>query len=676
VSEAGIRPRAVGAWSLGAAAAAMAIAAGVGALEHAPQLWGGAGLFLVVVAGAAWTAGVGAVIASKSGNATGWWLAVGGTALAAGSWAGQIAVAGCASTTAIPSRGPEPSLAALAASVVGPAVWAACLITALTFFPYGSLRPIRDRAIGGRRIQASPVLGWVGTATIAVAAATSGRDIGILGGGAVRLCGADPSGAVPLLASAGGILLAAGFLAALVFGWQRYRAVSGSDRDQLRPVVVTASVTAVALVAASAVPQTRPLGGDQPLVLAAWCFAVLAIPTAVAVVVVRYRAFGIFRFVGFMADYRIWTIGLGGVGLGVAVIAAWVIAVLAGIENEPAAVAAVALLAGAALAPLWWRAQARVNRRYGQHQEDPAEAIEALARRSRDLPDPTALRGPVFDLLGGFAPLVVVDGVSGMRFALPTADREVGRHTFVNGAYDLPTMRCAMEVLAELRGAPVERVLAGGTVLDVGANIGTSIVPLLRLFGADAGVAVEPAPTNLELLRLNLALNELADRVTVLPVGLSDRDGTLELELAEGNWGDHRLRSPEAVRDDEETDRATISVKVRRLDALARAGTIQPQALTLAWLDVQGHEGQVLAGAGSLLSTGAPVVSEFWPSAMERSGGLNTFIDLVAAHFTRVIDLRMAQTEGRAVPMPSAGLAMLADRYVAPDAFTDLLLLP
>ena len=221
-----------------------------------------------------------------------------------------------------------------------------------------------------------------------------------------------------------------------------------------------------------------------------------------------------------------------------------------------------------------------------------------------------------------------------------------------------------------------ERVLAGGTVLDVGANIGTSIVPLLRLFGAATGVAVEPAPSNVEVLRLNLLLNDLADRVTVLPMGLSDRDGTLELEIAEDNWGDHRLRPAGADRDDELAARVTVSVEVNRLDALAQAGTIRPQALTLAWLDVQGHEGQVLAGAGSLLSAGTPVVSEFWPWALERAGGLRTFSNLVMAHFTRVVDLRLAQTEGRAIPMPVAGLDALADRYADPDTFTDLLLLP
>jgi len=54
--------------------------------------------------------------------------------------------------------------------------------------------------------------------------------------------------------------------------------------------------------------------------------------------------------------------------------------------------------------------------------------------------------------------------------------------------------------------------------------------------------AVEPG--NVEMLRLNLALNELSERVRVVAVGLSDRDGSLALELSSSNPGDHRMRVP------------------------------------------------------------------------------------------------------------------------------------
>ncbi|RPJ80913.1 MAG: hypothetical protein EHM18_17695, partial [Acidobacteria bacterium] len=40
----------------------------------------------------------------------------------------------------------------------------------------------------------------------------------------------------------------------------------------------------------------------------------------------------------------------------------------------------------------------------------------------------------------------------------------------------------------------------------------------------------------------------------------------------------------------------------------------------LVWVDIQGHEGHFLRGAQSLLRRGVPIVTEFWPYAIERSG--------------------------------------------------------
>jgi FkbM family methyltransferase len=269
---------------------------------------------------------------------------------------------------------------------------------------------------------------------------------------------------------------------------------------------------------------------------------------------------------------------------------------------------------------------------------------------------------------------VIVQGESGMRFAVRTDDREIGRHTFVHGSYDLETMRCAMRLLeAEGDGRPP---LSGRTVLDVGANIGTSIVPMLTLFGADRGLAVEPAPDNVEMLRLNLALNELTERVRVFPMALSDHDGTLELELSAENFGDHRLRVPGTEPTAETASRPTVTVPVRRLDALVESGEIDASSLGLIWLDVQGHEGHVLSGGRNLLDARIPVLTEFWPSTMGRTGGLDLFRDLVRSCFARIVDVRVVEAEGHAEALPSSRIDELAERYADPATFTDLLLLP
>jgi FkbM family methyltransferase len=187
---------------------------------------------------------------------------------------------------------------------------------------------------------------------------------------------------------------------------------------------------------------------------------------------------------------------------------------------------------------------------------------------------------------------------------------------------------------------------------------------------------VEPAPDNVEMLRLNLALNELTERVRVFPVACSDHDGSLELELSAENFGDHRLRVPGSEPTAETASRPTVTVPVRRLDSLVEGGEIDASSLGLIWLDVQGHEGHVLTGARNLLEARIPVLTEFWPAAMARTGGLDLFRDLVRSCFARIVDVRVAEAEGGAEPLPSSRIDELAERYGGPGDFTDLLLLP
>lgn len=62
-----------------------------------------------------------------------------------------------------------------------------------------------------------------------------------------------------------------------------------------------------------------------------------------------------------------------------------------------------------------------------------------------------------------------------------------------------------------------------GVIFDVGANIGSASVYLALRYPEARVYAFEPLPENVALLRRNVAC--FGGRVTVLPFGLSDRDG-------------------------------------------------------------------------------------------------------------------------------------------------------
>jgi FkbM family methyltransferase len=82
------------------------------------------------------------------------------------------------------------------------------------------------------------------------------------------------------------------------------------------------------------------------------------------------------------------------------------------------------------------------------------------------------------------------------------------------------------------------------TIVDVGAHIGTTTIPALSRQGFVRAVAIEPDPAHLPLLRANVALNQLEERVTVVAATLSDAS-RLQQPFSQGSRkGVVDLRSP------------------------------------------------------------------------------------------------------------------------------------
>lgn len=280
-----------------------------------------------------------------------------------------------------------------------------------------------------------------------------------------------------------------------------------------------------------------------------------------------------------------------------------------------------------------------------------------------------------FRALPLLTPSVAVVGTSGTYY-VSTRDRGIGRVVFSDGGYEQGLMATSLQLVEEAVGR--SPLLADRTFVDVGANIGTSTIPALNVFGARDAVAFEPAPMNFRLLRCNLAANDLDDRARAFQVALSDRNGKAELELADRDGGDHRLRSVAGLDDDayyRESGRATITVPTARFDDIAREQGIDTDRLGAFWVDAQGHEGHILAGAGSVTDSDVPVILEYWPYGLRRAQGLDLLHELVADRYRRVIDVRASVRERRVVYMPPDQLNRLESRYHGPVSYTDLILL-
>jgi FkbM family methyltransferase len=256
------------------------------------------------------------------------------------------------------------------------------------------------------------------------------------------------------------------------------------------------------------------------------------------------------------------------------------------------------------------------------------------------------------------------------RLRVSNKDRGIGRILFLHREYEWATLLKALRLLEQLRG---DRSAQRGMIIDAGANIGTVCIPLVRGGAFSGALAFEPEPRNYALLVRNVHDNDLAASIRCFNVALASSNGTGEMELST-NSGDHRLRAGVPLNPGSrynEAARETIPVTVRRLDDVMTEVGLEPRDVQLLWIDVQGLEKHVLEGAERLVESGVPVVAEFWPYGLARTGvSADSYAEYIAAHFDCFYDL----AEDAPVARPSVAIGPLFARYVGFKQFTDLLL--
>jgi FkbM family methyltransferase len=250
--------------------------------------------------------------------------------------------------------------------------------------------------------------------------------------------------------------------------------------------------------------------------------------------------------------------------------------------------------------------------------------VEGLARRTLLGPSST-LRTLGFHAVGSGSELVAC-GLPGKEWFIVSArDEIIGRDIFVKGEFDFGKFETALELLRQHRRGLVPRVL-----VDVGANIGPICIPAVARKLIERAIAIEPDPQNCRLLRANIELNGLGEAITVRQMAAGSEDGQeLRLELSEHNWGDHRITAPGPEAGKAQSGRRAIPVASNRLDTICSG---EDSADLFLWIDVQGFEGFVLEGASALLGARPPVVVEFWPIGLARSGSYSLLRQTLAPY--------------------------------------------
>lgn len=139
----------------------------------------------------------------------------------------------------------------------------------------------------------------------------------------------------------------------------------------------------------------------------------------------------------------------------------------------------------------------------------------------------------------------------------------------------------------------------GDTLFDIGANIG--LISILLANGDKGGSSqvhsFEPEPRNFRQLKKNIDLNGLSGRVHPHQLALGASEGQVDLHIrgSEGE-GRHSIASSKGATD-------AISVELTTMAIFCARENVQPAMIKI---DVEGAEGQVLAGMEGLLQDMPP----------------------------------------------------------------------
>lgn len=242
------------------------------------------------------------------------------------------------------------------------------------------------------------------------------------------------------------------------------------------------------------------------------------------------------------------------------------------------------------------------------------------------------------------------------RFLVDPKDTQVSFSLMNVGEWQRGDFQRAVQWLSQ-RG----RLRANAVFVDVGANIGTQTVYALLSGKFGKAVAIEPEPNNFALLQRNIELNGMADRAVLLHKGASSGGGSVSLNIDPQNSGGHSLEPARAL-----AGSGSLKVEIDRVATLVSGLGIEALQIGLVWIDVEGHELDVIEGLGAIRESGVPLVVEI--NVRSRShDGIGKLRELLQPHYDTVVDVRALSTDPELQGTPLRELSL-------PDGVYDLLI--
>lgn len=181
----------------------------------------------------------------------------------------------------------------------------------------------------------------------------------------------------------------------------------------------------------------------------------------------------------------------------------------------------------------------------------------------------------------------------------------------------------------------------GTTVIDVGTNIGETLLNFAKINRDGRNIGFEPVPYLFGAARRNIELNAFSN-ILLENLALSSTEGDLVFNIAtQNNSGGIYLSTPS------ETSDASCKIDVTTLDKYVSANNVAN--ISLIKIDVEGFEIKVLKGAEKTIGTYKPdIFVEVDNSFLRRqNGSAAELVDLLVCYGYAIVH---AETNARILP--------------------------
>jgi FkbM family methyltransferase len=187
------------------------------------------------------------------------------------------------------------------------------------------------------------------------------------------------------------------------------------------------------------------------------------------------------------------------------------------------------------------------------------------------------------------------------KYIVHTNDH-ISKLLFINAEFDFKILKKALKYLGKKHKRH--------TLINIGAHIGSTCIEAIKMNYFKNSIAFEPAIRNFRLLKANILINSLENRIKVFHLAISNEKKVLRLSINKlANSGDNRiLKKKDKIKYEK--------VKSEKLDNFT--STLNRNN-TLVFMDVQGHEPYVFLGAKKTIKKKIPIVFEFSPYLSDKN---------------------------------------------------------